>query len=333
MEAMTHDALAARRRAAGLWFAVLSAASFGLSGSLASGLMDAGWSAGGAVVARVGVAAVVLLGPALAALDGRWARLRADLPVVLGYGAFAVAGAQFAYFNAVRHMDVGVALLIEYTAPVAVVGWMWLRHGHRPGRLTLVGAVLAAAGLVLVLDLLSGADLSVVGVGWSLVAMVGAAVYFVISAGESDLPPIVLAGAGLWLAAAALLVTGLVGVVPLDAGTGPVAYGDATVPVWLPVAGLGVVTAAVAYVSGIAASRRLGPRLASFVGLLEVLAGLLFAWALLGQLPGWVQFVGGVLVVAGVVVVKAGEADVAGTDHPRTAVADGEVAATGRPAA
>jgi hypothetical protein len=70
---------------------------------------------------------------------------------------------------------------------------------------------------------------------------------------------------------------------------------------------LGVVTAAVAYVSGIAASRRLGPRLASFVGLLEVLAGLLFAWALLGQLPGWVQVLGGLLVLTGVVVVRAGE--------------------------
>jgi drug/metabolite transporter (DMT)-like permease len=294
-------------RTAGLWFAVLSAASFGLSGSLASGLMDAGWSAGGAVVARVGVAAVVLLVPAWVALAGRWALLRANASVVVAYGVFAVGGAQFAYFNAVRHMDVGVALLIEYTAPVAVVCWMWLRHGHRPGRLTVVGAVLAALGLVLVLDLLSGADLSAVGVVWALVAMVGAAVYFVISAGESELPTLVLAAAGLWLATAALLVAGVVGAVPLDAGTTHVSYGDTVVPFWLPVAALGVVTAAVAYVSGIAASRRLGPRLASFVGLLEVLAGLLFAWALLGQLPSWVQIAGGVLVVAGVVVVKAGE--------------------------
>ena len=310
MDILTHDVPVRSVRAAGLWFAVLSAASFGMSGSLASGLMDAGWSAGGAVVARVGVAALVLLAPAWIALDGRWQQLRSQLPLVVSYGVLAVAGAQFAYFNAVRHMDVGVALLIEYTAPVAVVVWMWLRHGHRPGRLTLVGAVIAAVGLVLVLDLLSGADLSAVGVVWALVAMVGAAVYFVISAGESDLPPIVLAAAGLVLATVALVLAGLVGAVPLDASTSGVRYGASQVPFWLPVAALGVVTAAVAYVSGIAASRRLGPRLASFVGLLEVLAGLLFAWALLNQLPGWLQAVGGVLVVAGVVVVKAGESHV-----------------------
>ena len=294
-------------RVAGLWFAVLSATSFGLSGSLASGLMDAGWSAGGAVVVRVGVAAVVLSVPAWMALGGRWHLLRGNARVVLAYGVFAVGGAQFAYFNAVRHMDVGVALLIEYTAPVTVVCWLWLRHGQRPGRITLVGALVAAAGLVLVLDLLSGADLSAVGVVWALVAMVGAAVYFVLSARGADLHPLVLAAAGLWLAAIVLLLSGAAGVIPMAMGTSAVSYGDASVPFWLPVLALGVVTAAIAYVSGIAASRRLGPRLASFVALLEVLSGLVFAWLLLDQVPALVQVAGGVLVLVGIVVVKLGE--------------------------
>src|SRR3712207_9096908 len=79
-------------------------------------------------------------------------------------------------------MDVAPALLIEYTAPAAIVVWLWLRHGERPGPLTLAGAGLAAVGLVLVLDLLSGADLALDGVLWALAAMVGAATYFVLSA-------------------------------------------------------------------------------------------------------------------------------------------------------
>ena len=37
-------------------------------------------------------------------------------------------------------MQVGPALLIEYTAPAAVVVWLWLRHGQRPGPVTLAGA-------------------------------------------------------------------------------------------------------------------------------------------------------------------------------------------------
>ena len=58
---------------------------------------------------------------------------------------------------------------------------------------------------------------------------------------------------------------------------------------------------------GIAASRRLGSRLASFVALLEVVAGVTFAWLLLDQLPGPLQLAGGALIVAGVIVVKLGE--------------------------
>ena len=89
---------------------------------------------------RVALAALVLAGPAIVALRGRWRLLRRNLALVTGYGLAAVAGCQLAYFYAVEHMQVGVALLIEYTAPVAVLAWMWLRHGHRPGRLTLAGA-------------------------------------------------------------------------------------------------------------------------------------------------------------------------------------------------
>jgi drug/metabolite transporter (DMT)-like permease len=58
-----------------------------------------------------------------------------------------------------------------------------------------------------------------------------------------------------------------------------------TVVWWVPILLLGVVTAAVAYVSGIAAIRRLGSRLASFVALAEVLFGVLWAWVLLDELP------------------------------------------------
>jgi drug/metabolite transporter (DMT)-like permease len=343
MERFAHDLArhtAARHRTAGLWLAVLSAGSFGLSGSLASGLMDAGWSAAGAVLVRVGLAALVLAVPAWMTLDGRWSLLRDNAGVIVGYGVLAVGGAQLAYFNAVRHMEVGVALLIEYTAPVAVVLWLWVRHGQRPVRLTVVGATVAAVGLVLVLDLLSGADLSATGVAWALAAMVGAATYFVLSAGDSDLHPLALAAAGLWLATVVLALAGLTGAIPVDMSTATVSYGDSAVPFWLPVLALGIVTAAIAYVSGIAASRRLGPRLASFVALLEVLSGLVFAWLLLGQLPSWVQFVGGLLVLAGVVVVKVGENATAPpttvVDPPEAATTDGAPAgapATGRPAA
>jgi drug/metabolite transporter (DMT)-like permease len=311
MASLTPDRTVRAVPATGLLWAVASASAFGLSGSLARGLMDAGWTSASAVIVRLLVGAVVLVPLALRHLRGRWSLLRRNLGLVSAYGLVAVAGCQLAYFNAVAHMQVGVALLIEYTAPVPVVLWMWLRHGQRPGRLTVLGALIGAAGLVLVLDLVSGVRVSVVGILWALGAMAGAATYFVLSShgeGEHDrLPGTVLAAGGLVVGSLVLLVAGLVGVVPLGTSTAPVEFAALTAPWWLPVLALGVVTAAVAYVTGIAATRSLGSRLASFVALLEVVAAIVFAWLLLDELPGWVQVVGGVLILAGISVVKLGE--------------------------
>jgi drug/metabolite transporter (DMT)-like permease len=304
---MTHDT-ASSRQATGLLLAVASATTFGLSGVLARGLLDTGWSAGAAVTVRTVIAATVLLVPGLLAVRGRWHLLRDNAGLITVYGISAVAGAQLCFFYAVTYMQVSVALLLEYTAPVAVVIWLWLRHGHRPSGLTVLGAAIAASGLVLVLDVISGAELSTVGVLWALGAMVGAASYFVISADQDNgLPGITLAAGGLLVAGAVLSLAGAVGWLPFDASTAAAVYDGHAVPWWLPVLALGLVTAAFAYVTGIEAGRRLGSRLASFVALCEVLAAVVFAWLLLGELPRAVQLAGGLLVLVGVVVVKLGE--------------------------
>jgi drug/metabolite transporter (DMT)-like permease len=290
----------------------VSAASFGLSGALARGLLAEGWTPGAVVLARIAIGAAVVAPFGVAAMRGRWALLRTQWRTVVVYGLFAVAAPQFFYFSAIAHMEVAPALLIEFTAPAAVVVWLWLRYGERPGRLTLAGAGLAALGLLLVLDLLSGADLSVPGVLWALGAMVGCATYFVMSADEDNgLPPLALATGGLVVGALALAVLGLVGVLDMAASTSPVELAGDTVSWWVPIVVLGVVTAAVSYVTGIAAIRRLGSRLASFVALAELVFGVLWAWVLLDELPRAVQMLGGVLILAGVVAVKLGERDTA----------------------
>jgi drug/metabolite transporter (DMT)-like permease len=315
MTAMTHDSVPVvpsaepgSRLVAGLLLAVVSATSFGMSGALARGLLDTGWTAGSVVLVRVALAAGVVLPFGLVALRGRWELVRRNAGLVLLYGLLAVAGAQFCYFQAITHMQVGPAILIEYTAPAAVVVFLWLRRGERPGALTLGGAGVAALGLVLVLDLLSGADLSTAGVLWALAAMVGAASYFIISADESNgLPGLTLAAGGLVVGAVVLGLLGLVGLMPMSASTAPASYAVGAVAWWVPLVGLGVVTAALAYVAGVAANRRLGSRLASFVALLEVVASVAFAWLLLDELPRPVQLVGGLLILAGVVGVRLGE--------------------------
>jgi drug/metabolite transporter (DMT)-like permease len=293
---------------AGFGLALLSAATFGTSGTFAKSLIDAGWSPGAAVTIRISIAALVLAVPAILMLRGRWQVLRRNLRMVTAYGLIAIAGCQVFYFNAVQHLSVGVALLLEYMGVVLVVGWLWLRSGQAPRRLTIAGSVVALLGLVLVLNLIGDTHIDLVGVLWGLGAAVGLAVFFIVSAkSDPELPPLALASGGMTIGAITLGILGVVGALPMHANTDDVTLAGHSVTWLVPVLGLSLIAAALAYVVGIAAARNLGSKLASFVGLTEVLFAVLFAWLFLGELPTALQLVGGVLIVAGVALVRIDE--------------------------
>ncbi|NLG48130.1 DMT family transporter [Gordonia sp. (in: high G+C Gram-positive bacteria)] len=308
-----------RRISTGLVFAVVSAVSFGMSGPFARALQDTGWSSGAAVTVRIAIGAAALAIPAAYAMRGRWSLLadRRNHLTLAAYGFVAVTVPQLCYFYAVSTLDVGVALLIEYTSPVAVVAWMWFRHGQAPTRLTFLGTLIAAAGLVLVLQLFGTVSLDAAGIAWAIGAMIGNAGYFVMSGHSGTaLPAIAMAAGGLTYAALMLSVAGLVGVLPMTASSDDVLLAAHPFGWWVPVLALGFITAALAYFTGIAAVRRLAPRLASFVALTEVLAAIIAAWLLLDQVPERIQLVGGALVLAGVIVVKMGERPAVETEIP-----------------
>jgi drug/metabolite transporter (DMT)-like permease len=296
---------APRSAAAGLGLALLSAATFGTSGTFARSLIDAGWSAEAAVAARIGIAAAVLALPALLALRGRWAVARRSSGWIALFGLLAVGGAQVGFFNAVRYLPVGVALLLEYSGIVLVVVWMWLVHGDRPRRLTVFGAVAALAGLALVLNLTGSGGIRLAGVLWGLLAAVGLATYYVLSARvDPALPAVTLAWGGMAFGAIALAVLGAFGALPMHATFGDVSLGGHTTSWLVPLLGVSLIAAVVSYVVGIGAARILGANLASFVGLTEVLFAVLIAWAALGELPTLIQGIGGVLIIAGIALVR-----------------------------
>ncbi|GAA3770378.1 EamA family transporter [Micromonospora maritima] len=296
------------RSGAGLGLALLSALTFATSGTFARPLITGEWSAVAVVIARVGIAALVLAVPALLALRGRWPVLRRNGVTVVLFGLLGVALAQACFFNAVRYLPVGVALLLEYLGIVLVVGWMWLVHGQRPRLLTVAGSLTALCGLVLVLDLTGAGRLDPVGVLWGLGAGVGLAGYFVIAGRlDADLPSVVVASGGMAVGALALLLLGAVGALPLAAGTGDVSFAGHQVSWLVPIAGLSLIAAVVAYLTGVAGARLLGARLSSFVGLTEVMFAVLIAWLVLDELPGGIQLAGGALIVGGVALVRTDE--------------------------
>ncbi|MGO0575910.1 EamA family transporter [Ornithinimicrobium panacihumi] len=300
----------ARHLVVGLLIAVLSAAMFGTSGAVAKSVLTEGWTPGAAVTARITLGALILLPFVALEMRGRWHLLSRPLAWVhlALFGLIAVAGCQLFYFLAVERLSVGVALMLEYLGPILVVGWLWLAKGQRPRPLTVLGIGLAVVGLLLVLDVLGDIELSTAGVLWGLAAAVGLAVFFVVGADDaSGLPPITFSALGMAVGGLALALAGLVGLVPMAWSTTTATLAGLTVPWWVPILWLGLVAAALAYVTGIAAARRLGAKVSSFVGLAEVMFAVLWAWLLLAELPAPVQLLGGAFILAGVVAVKLDE--------------------------
>lgn len=301
--------ISARLTGSGLGVALVSAATFGVSGPFAKSLLESGWSPGAAVGIRLGGAALVLVVPILLTLRGRWSVLLRGWPMIVAYGLVPIAACQLFYFNAVQHLSVGVALLLEYLAPVLIVGWLWLRTQRAPRSLTAVGAVIAMAGLVLVLDLFGGSvTLSPIGVMWGLLAAVCLAAFFLMSAHSDDaLPPMVLVGGGLVVGTAAIFLAGWIGFFPMKFAATQVVLVGAEVSWLVPALGLVLICAVASYLTGLVAVRRLGSQVASFVALTEVLFAVLAAWLMLGELPGLIQLAGGSLIVTGVVLVRYDE--------------------------
>lgn len=290
------------------WTAALtSAAAFGTAGALAKPLLTAGWSAGAVVAVRLGLAALVLLVPGMIALRGRWHLLADHWRLIVLYGVLGGATAQVAFFNAVQYAPVGLALLLEYLAIVLVVGWVALQTRRLPSRLTLLGTMIAIAGLVVVLDPTGMGGMDVRGVAWGLLAATGLAAYFVISGQPMTLPSITFVACGLGVGTVTILIAGVVGLMPLRANTDPVEFVGLDLPWWAPLIALALVAAAASYALGFVGVQYLGSTVAGFVGLTEILFAIAWAWLLLGELPGIVQLLGGLVMLAGVATVQRGQ--------------------------
>ncbi|WP_158167804.1 EamA family transporter [Mycolicibacterium smegmatis] len=295
----------------GLLFAVGSALAFGSSGPFAKALIEAGWSPTAAVTARLAGGALLMAIFASFARPGWIKEALQHSRTVIAYGLIPIAGAQFFYYNAVAHLSVGVALLLEYTAPVLVVGWVWAVTKRRPSAGTFGGVALAVVGIMLVLDVFSGAHINLVGVGFGLAAAVCAACYFMMSnnvGSDGDgLHPFSLAAGGLIVGAVTVAAIGATGIMPMTFATNPVKLAGFETSWVVPVIALGLIPTALAYTLGIIGIARLKPRFASLVGLSEVMFAVIIAWIMVGEAMTPIQAVGGAVVLLGLALARQGD--------------------------
>jgi drug/metabolite transporter (DMT)-like permease len=303
----------------GLVLAVASALAFSSSGPFIKPLLEAGWSLGAALLVRMGVAGLVLSPALFLAMRRQPAFLRRHWMLILGFGLMPVLGCQLFFFSAMQRMPVAVALLIQYLAPVMLVAFVWLRTRKAPSALVLWGSAVAIAGLVLVVDI-SGASFDLIGTLFALGAAVCVCAYFVISerAGE-DLPPLALAAGGLLTGGIIMAILCVTGIMPFAAPPVSVVLAGAEVPWFVPLIWVAAIATTLGYAFGVMAVPRIGSRVASFVGLSEVLFALGFAWLFLAEVPAPIQFAGGALILVGVVLVRL-DAQSAGNPRGEAAV-------------
>lgn len=295
------------RARAGVWLTVASGLTFASSGPLAKSVMVADWSPGAVLALRLTGAAALLL--ALAALTER-AGLRDSLRhlrTVVLFGVIGVAGVQATFFLSLQYLHVGVTLMIQFLAPIVVIGWDWAVRGRRPSGATLFGAGVALTGAALVINVFDTGGLSLPGLGWAALSMVCNAAFFLVSARASDnLEPVALLGSGMVVAAATAWALGAVSLLPIHFGAATATMNHRDLPTWLALALLIVMSTVVPYLCAVAGTARIGATLTSLILLSEVLFAVALSWLLLAEAIAPVQAVGAALVVGGIALARYG---------------------------
>jgi drug/metabolite transporter (DMT)-like permease len=293
-------------KGAGLTLAVLSAVTFGGSGVAAKPLIEAGLDPLEVVWLRITGAALVLLPVAW-----RHRELARRRPLMLlGFGMFAVAGVQAAYFAAISRIPVGVAMLVEYLAPALVLGWVRFVQRRQVARAAALGVVLAVAGLACVVEIWTGLGFDPLGLLLAFGAACCQVAYFVLadhgSDGGREAPdPLGMIAFGLLVGCLAITVPARPWAMDWQVLAGTVDMDGGAVRAWVLVAWIVLVSTVLAYLTGVLSVRRLSPAVAGVVACLEAVVAAAAAWLLLGEHLGAVQIAGGVLVLAGALIAQS----------------------------
>src|SRR4051794_5505895 len=120
-----------RSPARGYLLVAAGAAMFALGGNLARYMLDDGVGAMRLSQLR-SAGSLVLLGVALAFAKPELMRIRReDVPRLAFLGICGLALVHATYYAAIDRLEIGVALVIQYMAPVLLLVWLRFRYGRR----------------------------------------------------------------------------------------------------------------------------------------------------------------------------------------------------------
>ena len=145
-----------RRPRLGYLMAAAAALLWGVNGAVSKTILSTGLSSERLAQVRSLGAAAGLVAIVAVIAPGRLRLTRRELPYLLAFGFIGLAFVQWFYFLAIHRLAIGVALLIEYLAPLLVA--LWARFVYKdPVRRRIWAALgLALFGLALIVNLFGG---------------------------------------------------------------------------------------------------------------------------------------------------------------------------------
>ena len=309
------------RPAVGVAAAAAAALLFGVNGTVSKLALEAGIASTRLVQLRSLGAAVCLLVAVVLTRPRSLAMDRKELAFLVVAGIVGIGLVQWLYFVAIARLPVGIALLLEYLAPVLVA--LWVRFVRRePVRPRIWGALaLCLVGLAVVAEVWSGLTLDGLGVLAGLGAAVALAAYYL--TGEHSLTtrdPLSLAA---WTFTAAAVLWSVLRPpwsmewsVLGDAVALPGPFDGAEVWLWALVAWIIVLGTVVPYGCVLLAIRHLGSTRTGLLGMAEPVTSGLVAWVVLSESLSTVQLVGGAVVIAGIAAAETARQPQLGRETP-----------------
>ena len=229
---------------------------------------------------------------------------RNEILPLIGYGFFGVAMTQFLYFVAIKRIEVGVALIIEYTAPLFVALYVRFVMKKEVSKRVWFSLFLALIGLSLITQVWTGSKLDPFGVLCAFGAAIALAIYFI--GGEplaAKRDPIALTTLSMGVGAIFWMVVQPWWTLPWSLLSNPV-----LLPHELGTVSLGLIVAYIVVFGTVApfwlyfiAFKYLDSKKAAIFGLLEPVGASITALFLLGESFIGIQILGGALVLIGVI--------------------------------
>jgi drug/metabolite transporter (DMT)-like permease len=234
---------------------------------------------------------------------------RRELPYLALFGIGGLAFVQWFYFLSLHRLEVGIALLIEYLAPLLVALWARFAFHEAVRRRIWLALALALAGLGLIVDVFHGGALSTTGIVFALAAAVTYALYILVAEhAVGDRDPVSLLAWGFGFAAVFWAVIAPWWSFPahrVGADVSLLGHLHAHhLPVWALMTWMIALGTIVPFFLLVSALRHLSATRVAIIAMVEPVVATIVAWVWLGESLSALQLAGAAIVLAAIMLAQ-----------------------------